>query len=351
MEILLNRDIIKEIKPQFHSFLQSEIGLSWVKERDEKDQFFKQFFNEDSIEKIDEGVLKELLNKLWAFSGWINKDYLLEQMLESGLLEIRRRFKTLLFGDKKLAIRFEDMKIIRMMGAASVSEILIHSNRTKYPIWNRKAKEGLLKIGANEKLIPKSTAISGSQYVEYCSLVHNVFEKVNTIIPEIDDLFQLNFFLYFISTTTPDVILPEIPLSEGLEFEHDTAIQDILQLGDSLGFDVDKEVTVTHGCRLDAVWRTRIGNLGQIKYAFEVHKSGSRDSAILNLQRSKADTTIQKVVLVSTSDELATFEREISTLPEEFRKSVGYFKITDLQKAVEYQENIKDILRNIGLTF
>jgi hypothetical protein len=128
-------------------------------------------------------------------------------------------------------------------------------------------------------------------------------------------------------------------------------VKDILQLGDSLGFEVDKEVTVAHGCRLDAIWRTRIGNLGQVKYAFEVHKSGSRDSAILNLQRIKNDSTIQKLVIVSTADELEIFEREISTLPEEFRKSVGYFKISDLQRAVEYQENIKEILRNIGLTF
>jgi hypothetical protein len=178
-----------------------------------------------------------------------------------------------------------------------------------------------------------------------------VFEKVNSIIPEIDDLFQLDYFLYYVFSNVPEDDKIETREVKEYEFEHDNAIDDLLKLGDSLGFEVDKEVTTSPGCRLDAIWRTRIGNLGQIKYAFEVHKSGSRDSAILNLQRSKNDPTIQKVVLVSTNNELEKFESEISTLQEEFRKSVGYFKINDLQKVVEYQENIKEILRNIGLTF
>ena len=350
MEVAINEAFVNEIKPKFLSLLKSEQGLSWLKERDDKDLFFKKYFNEESILNIDEGILRELLNKLWAYSGWTNKDYLLNQMLESDLQEIRRQFKDLLFGGQKLAKRFDEMKKIKIMGAASVSEILIHNNHDKYPIWNRRAKKGLLRIGVNEKLLPKSSQISGSQYVDYCSLVQNVFTHVNSLIPEIDDLFQLDFFLYYISTL-PDVEKEITELPETTEFDHGTTIDEILQLGDSLGFEVDKEVNVTHGCRLDAVWRTRIGNLGQIKYAFEVHRKGSRDSAILNLQRSKADPTIQKVVLVSTADELEKFEKEISTLPEEFRKSVGYFNISDLQMAVEYQENIKEILRKIGLTF
>jgi len=55
------------------------------------------------------------------------------------------------------------------------------------------------------------------------------------------------------------------------------------------------------------------------------------------------------VIIVSTEEELNAFKNEISDLNEEFRKSVGYFDIVDLQKALEYQENIKNILINIGL--
>lgn len=155
---------------------------------------------------------------------------------------------------------------------------------------------------------------------------------------------KLDFLLYYIST------IRELKPSEPTEkFDHDTAIEQILQLGDGLGFEVQKEFPVTKGCRIDALWRSRIANLGTVAYAFEVHKSGSRDSAILNLQRCKVDPTIQKVIIVSTKEEIEKFKGEILSLQEDFRKAVGYFDIEDLQKALEYQESIKEILTNIGL--
>ena len=104
-----------------------------------------------------------------------------------------------------------------------------------------------------------------------------------------------------------------------------------------------------HGCRIDAIWRSRIGNLGFIKYAFEVHRRGNRDGAILNLQRVRRDASIQKVIIVSTKDELDIFRREISTLSEDFRNAVGYFSVDDLQNALDHLNAMKDILMPLGL--
>ena len=121
-------------------------------------------------------------------------------------------------------------------------------------------------------------------------------------------------------------------------------------LGDNLGFEIQKEFTVTSGCRVDAVWKSRVANLGMITYAFEVHKSGSRDSAILNLQRIfNADPTVQKVIIVSTDKELERFKEEIATLSEDFRNSVGYFRVKDLEDALTHQEALKKTLESIGL--
>jgi hypothetical protein len=87
-----------------------------------------------------------------------------------------------------------------------------------------------------------------------------------------------------------------------------------------------------------------------ITYAFEVHKSGSRDSAILNLQRiSNADQTVQKVVIVLTDNEIEKFKVEIASLNEEFRNSVGYFSVEDLEEALLHQEPLKKIMVTIGL--
>lgn len=42
--------------------------------------------------------------------------------------------------------------------------------------------------------------IKGVQYAEYCSFVQEVFHKVNNLDNDINDLFKLDFILYYISS-------------------------------------------------------------------------------------------------------------------------------------------------------
>lgn len=340
-----NLAFLQKIMPKFKEWLETEEGKDFANDREIKDIFIENYFASNAIEKIDEGVLRKLIRILWSFEIWTNKDWLLEQMLQSGLPKIRESFKVLLYGNKPPAERFDQMRDIKMMGAATISEILAHHDHNNYPIWNRRAKGSLIKLGINTSAFPKSTQITGSQYEDFVEVVKPVFKKVNQVYPDIDDLLKLDFLLYYIS-----ILSEEKAFELGEKFDHEATVLQILQLGDSLGFDFQKEYTVASGCRIDAIWRSRIANLGMITYAFEVHKSGSRDSAILNLQRIfNADPTIQKVVLVSTDDELGKFKEEISTLPEDFRNSVGYFRVKDLEEALLHQEYLKRTLETVGL--
>ena len=178
MAFEIKESFLSELSSKFPEFLRSETGIGWVKEREEKDRFFHTHFNEEAIKGLDEGILRQLLNKLWAFSGWANKDYLLEQMLESGLLKINTAFHDLLYGTETLPKRFDKMRNIKVMGAASISEILSHHDHQNYAIWNRKAKAGLIKMGVKPEFLPKSSQISGKQYVEYCSIVKSIVPNV-----------------------------------------------------------------------------------------------------------------------------------------------------------------------------
>lgn len=291
-----------------------------------------------------------MIHILWAFNGWTNKDWLHEQMLKSGLPAIRSAFKSLLYGTESLAKRFDGVrKNIFMMGAASISEILTHHDHTKYPIWNRRSRKGLVVLGVDESQLPKSAQISGSQYQEFCVVVEKVRSKIAASHPEFTDLFILDFLLYYVSTQAPEETAPIPEEKADLSFDHDEAIEEILELGDGLGFEVQKEYGVARGCRVDAIWRSRVANLRTIAYAFEVHRKGSRDSAILNLQRVRKDPAIQKVIVVSSSGELASFRDEIETLDESFRISVGYFDIRDLRRALDNLQQLKDILNTLGL--
>jgi len=345
----INMLTLKEIMPQFHRFLETE-GRLWQEERREKDAFFAKYFAEQEIANLEEGTLRELIHILWAFNGWTNKDWLLEEMLRSGLPTIKTAFRQLLYGNEPIAQRFDLVrKNVRMMGAASVSEILAHHDHERYPIWNSRSRQGLISLGVKESQLPKSTQISGSQYASFCELVQDVRNRIADEYPEFTDLFTLDFLLYFISLQRLRPEEPITPPGEAEDFSHDAVTEQILELGDGLGFEVQKEFSVMRGCKIDAIWRSRVANLGTIAYAFEVHRRGSRDSAILNLQRVRRDPTIQKVVVVSSRDELDKFRGEIASLDESFRTSVGYFEVQDLQRALDHLQGLKDILRTLGL--
>nr|MBC7244609.1 hypothetical protein [Chloroflexota bacterium] len=349
----INNDLLRSLLPRFRSFLQTE-GEQWQKERQDKDAFFARYFSEQQIDSLDEGVLRELIHALWAFNGWTNKDWLLQEMLRSGLPAIRTAFKQLLYGTDPLPERFDKVKkSVRMMGAACISEILAHHDHTQYPIWNSRSRQGLITLGVDKSRLPKSAQISGAQYASYCKLVQDVRGQVARVDPEFDDLFKLYFLLYYISLeeTRPEISMgaPIVSPVETEDFEHDVVVAQVIELGDGLGFDVQREFSVMPGCRIDAIWRSRVANLGTISYAFEVHRKGSRDSVILNLQRIRRDPTIQKVVIVSSKGELDQFRREIASLDEGFRNAVRYFEVRDLQRALSQVQGLKEILNTLGL--
>lgn len=343
----------KVSSPGFREFLQSEQGQRWEIERREKDAFFdKHFRTEAALNELDEGTLRELIQRLWAFEVWTNKDYLLEEMLKSGIETIRSAFKRLLREDEPVQSRFDYARqSIRMLGAAGISEILCHLNKAQYPIWNRRAKAGLLYLGVPEDDLPKASQISGNQYAGFCKMVKNLFEAIREDAV-LDDLFEFDYLLFFISVEfqEKETSVPSGATYLEEDFSHDAIIEQLLELGDGLGFEVTKEFSVAHGARVDVLWQSRIANLGTISYAFEVHRRGSKDSAILNLQKViHQDPSIQKVVLVSSEDELDAFRREISFLPEEFRNAVGYFEVGSLQLALNHLRSLKSILKSLGL--
>ena len=343
----INSSALRKVMPENEQFLEIE-GQKWREERQEKDAFFSKYFAEHEIDNLEEGTLRQLIRTLWAFNGWTNKEWLLQEMLTSGLPGIRKAFAELLYGSAPISERFDSFRgHVRMVGAASISEILAHLDAKAYPIWNRRSRQGLIDLGVDESALPKSSQISGAQYASFCELAKDVLSQVSREYKGFDDLLTLDFLLYFVSLHAHDV--PATEETDGEDIPHNELITQVLELGDGLGFEVQKEYALAKGCRIDAIWRTRVANLGTIAYAFEVHKKGSRDSAILNLQRVGRDPSIQKVVVVSTMDELEAFKDEIATLDQRFANSVGYFDVSDLQRALAHLQQLKDILNSLGL--
>lgn len=347
-DLSLNVTKLRQIAPRFNSFLEAE-GADFRSDRAKKDLFFAETFSRAALADLDEGRLRQLVYNLWSFNGWTNKDYVVQQMLQSGLPRIREALEKLVHGPGTIAERFDAVRgVIRFMGGASISEMLAHTDHDRFPIWNARSRQGLRLLGISDSQIPGGGQPTGAQYELACALMQRVRAEVVKHIPLCTDLFELDLLLYFLSREE-EAEAPPVIESPSHDLNHTETIELLLELGDGLGFEVEKEYPVTAGCRIDVIWRTRVANLGTIGYAFEVQRRGSRDSAILNLQRVRRDRSIQKVILVSSAGELDTFRREIASLDEAFRQAVGYLEVGLAQRTLEHVRALKATLNDIGL--
>jgi hypothetical protein len=165
------------------------------------------------------------------------------------------------------------------------------------------------------------------------------------------DLLFVDVFLYYIceEVLRSEEVLrrPAILEDEDYDFDHDEIVEKLVELGNGLGFEAESEKPIAKGARIDVVWRARIANLGIVSYVFEVHRGGQIDSLILNLQRAKNDPTVQKLVVVANTKDLKRIGEEISSLSEDFRKSIAYIEAKDVEKAYDLLKELNTIIRKL----
>jgi len=86
-----------------------------------------------------------------------------------------------------------------------------------------------------------------------------------------------------------------------------------------------------------------------VSYVFEVHRGGSIDSLILNLQRAKNNPTVQKLVVVANTVDLRKIGEKVSSLSEDFRKSLAYLEAKDVEKAYNLLKELNAIIGRLEL--
>jgi hypothetical protein len=110
-----------------------------------------------------------------------------------------------------------------------------------------------------------------------------------------------------------------------------------------------REKEIAKGARVDVIWRAKIANLGVVSYVFEVHRGGSIDSLILNLQRAKNDPIVQKLVVVASKANLKKIQEEVSSLSEDFRKSLTYWEVKDVERVHNLLNELIAIISRLEL--
>jgi len=332
------------------------------------------FFQEElpsRVDELSEFDLEEILSNIWAINYWSNLQYRARKIIEDNRVEnVRLAFKVLLDTSKDPEERYwEVLKKIKGLGPAIITEILAYVHPHECAIWNRRAREALDILGINlvDNLVDtKKWEISAKEYKVYNQVVKLINKKLSQFKKAEDDvgLLFVDFFFYEISkgappepTTDFDDILAKLseeeeraPPEPTTDFDHDE-IRDLTRdIGAMLGFEADTEVQVARGARVDVVWSAKIGNLGIVNYVFEVHRSGSIDSLLMNLQKAKNSPTVQKVVAISDKVQLEKIREESGGLPEEFRRDLTFWPVEEVLKVAGYLESAMRIIDGLNLT-
>jgi hypothetical protein len=345
----IQKQNIRKFIPAFKAYLASD---EYVKDKVKRAKHLEYFQCElpTVLPELSEVDIVDMVQMLWAYQMWSNKQYVAQKIVtDNGIEKVKQSLIFLLDKSKPAPERYSKfLNDIKGVGPASVTEILCFVQPAECGIWNRKARVALKPLGLDKILNPKKYQLSAKEYATFNATLQLVAKELEGQGIDEVDLLLVDFFLYEVGVQAVEPA-PEVEEEQYQDFDHNE-IRDLIEsIGVMLGFDVDKELQIAHGARVDGVWRAKIGNLGMVTYVFEVHKSGSMDSLLLNLQKAKSNPTVQKVIAVSDKRQLEIIKREIEGLPEEFKRSLGFWEVGEVQKVGDNLQESIAIINRLGL--
>jgi len=283
---------------------------------------------------------------------WGSKAHLAQKLIDqNGLDSLRNLFALLLGTDDPEKAYADAVSRVKGVGPAMITEVLAYRFPDRCGIWNRAAREGLGLLGLKDTVNLNKYTLSREEYSRFNKLLSEIAEVMHSCGIPNPNVFTVDFFLYFIVQTerkdTPTAG-PKASENDTLA-DHDELKDFVANIGTMLGFDVSTEVKVAHGAQVDVIWQARIGNLGEIKYVFEVHCKGSIDSLILNLQKASQAPSVQKVVAISDNKQLEQIRRECEGLPESFRRMLRLWPIETVLATYDYFNQAMKLIADLEL--
>jgi len=332
----------------YKGWVESEDFKAWDEERREKVSTYSKLLSKKGISAMTEVEVHELISTLWAFGGWGNKDYLVTRLLKAvDLNKFKQLLTELLWGSNPLRQRYDNFnENVKYLGSAAITEILAFAHPNDCAIWSERIRTGFKRIGLLRDLVDEYW-IDGHDYEKICTEYKAILATLSDEGIAVRDLLDVDLFIYKVSVTREAEEKGERP--EDYEFNH-AAVQDrILEVGQFLGYAADKEVPVPPSAQMDAVWTVSLGNLGVVKYVFEVQRRGSVDSLLIKLQAAKRNPAVQKAIIVSNTKGIKEVKERAELLSDEFTRSLVYLEAADVEKVAESLKEAWEIINRLEL--
>ena len=345
------RQTIRAKGTDFLAEWNSPEGRAFQEERVRRVRFFREELPR-RFAQFSVSDFEELISMLWASHVWGNQSHLAQKLIhDNGLETLRDRIRDLVEATDPEAAYGVCLREVKGMGPASITEILAYAHPDRCGIWNRQVREALGALGIVERVNVKKYALSVEEYRAFNRLVGEIGAELQAAGVSGVDHLLVDYFFYFVASTAgeaapaPGEGRPE----EEQDFDHNEIRDTIAEIGSTLGFDASTEEKIARGAVVDVVWRARIANLGLVSYVFEVHRSGSIDSLILNLQKAFHASSVQKVIAVSDSARLRQIREECEGLPEAFRRSLRFWSVREVLTTSEHLRLAMESIGQLGL--
>lgn len=349
---------IARFVPAYLQYEESNEYQTDMAEQQARKELYGRLLSPDGLTQMTELELGQVISSLWSSRMWSNKGYYVSQLIQdNGLPVIREALKRLLWDTGPLADRFDGFRrTVRGLGSASITEILAFVHPADCGLWNDRARKALDLLGFS-KVFPaiRKARITGQRYDAFNEIVAAIRDELSHCGLRWLDLLDVNYFLFEVwrsSRQASESISEPVQFRSQAtvyEFDHNEMVDQVVAIGQWLGFQAEKEKKVARGAQVDAVWQARIANLGVVTYVFEVQRHGSIDSLILNLQRAQNNPTVQRLIIVANYVDIETIRLEIASLPESFRKSVSFMEVGDAIRAARLIDELSGIIGKLEL--
>ena len=334
-----------------------------VAEREERKAYY-QSWTKERIKTMNEDEFVEYIGKLWSMIVWGNKKYIANKIIETnGFENIKNMLIDLLYGTEPIEERWDKFYNSKTrLGASSMSELLSYINPNEYVICNKVTCDCFRWLEVEN--VPKyNYQYTGAVYKNLCGVAKQIQKEMTSNGIENVDLLIMDYMFWDviypiikregINTTTPDVV-EEIPLEKDeKQFVHDDIKEQLVRIGEWLGFESKSEVKIADGAKVDVVWEAQIGNMGKVIYVFEVQTHGSIDSLILNLQKSMNNAAVQAIVAVSDEAQIEKIKREAKGIHsiETKLKTWDYLEVIEMHNCLERSNEIINNLKLVPDSF
>lgn len=319
-----------------------------INERKERKEYY-QSWSKEKIINMTEDEFVEYIGKLWSMIVWGNKKYIADKIIEvNGFENIKNMLINLLYGKEEIEKRWNRFyKNIKQIGPSSMSELLSYINPDEYVICN-KVTCACFKYLEVPKVPIHNYQYTGENYKRLCDEAKKIKNKMlESGIDGVDLLIVDYMFwdiVYPLSKNDEKIIIE----NDDKQFIHNDIINQIVEIGQWLGFESKAEVKIADGAIVDAIWQAQIGNMGKVIYAFEVQTHGSIDSLILNLQKATNNFAVQAIVAVSDEKQIEKIKKESKGIHsiETKLKTWDYKEVMEMHDCLERSS---EIINNLGL--